>query len=116
MSSDINSLGSNILKYRKLKGMTQEKLAEFSDLSITFLSRLERSESQNISVQKLEKIAQTLDVDITDLLSTHPKNEIPVESPNLNILIKQLSKLERQKAERLAKYFSLLIDEINNKK
>lgn len=116
MSDKINNLGNNILKYRKIKGMTQEKLAEFSDLSITFLSKLERSENQNISIQKLEKIAQTLDVDVTDLLSTNSKNETPVESPNLDILIKQLSRLEHSKAERLAKYFSLLIDEINNKK
>lgn len=116
MRNDINNLGKNILKYRKLKGMTQEKLAEFSDLSVTFLSKLERSENQNISIKSLAKIAQTLDVEITDLLATDSKDEEPVESPNVDILVKQLARLNHQKAERLAKYFSLLVDEINNKK
>lgn len=116
MSDKINNLGNNILKYRKIKGMTQEKLAEFSDLSITFLSKLERSENQNISIQKLEKIAQTLDVEITDLLTNNSEEKTPVKNPNVDILIKQLSRLDHQKAERLAKYFSLIIDEIENKK
>lgn len=108
-----NNLGQNIQKYRKLKGMTQEKLAEFSNLSTTFLSKLECSENQNISVQKLEKIAQTLNVKVTDLLSDNVTNKLKqAEHPNLDILIKQLSKLEHSKSERLAKYFSLLIDEI----
>ena len=116
MRNDINNLGKNILKYRKLKGMTQEKLAEFSDLSVTFLSKLERSENQNISIKSLAKIAQTLDVEITDLLATNSRDEEPVESPNVDILVKQLARLDHQKAERLAKYFSLLVDEMNNKK
>lgn len=46
MSEDsIKYLGKSIHKYRKLKGMTQGKLAEFSDISVTFLSKLERAES-----------------------------------------------------------------------
>ena len=56
MANNID-IGENIRRYRKLRGLTQEKLAEFSDLSVKFISMVESKKSQNISIQRLEKIA-----------------------------------------------------------
>lgn len=35
-------LGSKIRKYRHLAGMTQEELAEYSNLSVNYISKVER--------------------------------------------------------------------------
>lgn len=34
--------------------MTQEELAEFSSLSVNFISKIERTGNQNISIQKCD--------------------------------------------------------------
>ena len=60
--SRLTELGKNIAKYRKLKNMSQEKLAELVDLSREYITRVERGQ-KNISLKKLFAIADALDVD-----------------------------------------------------
>ncbi|GEN48636.1 helix-turn-helix domain-containing protein [Ligilactobacillus pobuzihii] len=107
-------IGTNIRNRRLSLGLSQEKLAEYSDLSTNFISKLEHSSEQNISINKLEQISKALNTDITSLVS--PKNQNNNNnltfSPNINLLLKQLDHLEPEKAERLAKYFSNIIDEL----
>jgi len=54
-------LGQNIAKYRKLKNMSQEKLAEIVDLSREYITRVENGQKY-ISLRKLFQIADTLEV------------------------------------------------------
>lgn len=49
-------IGKNIRKYRKLRGITQESLAESSDLSVKYISMLESKKFQNISINRLKKL------------------------------------------------------------
>jgi transcriptional regulator with XRE-family HTH domain len=62
-----NLIGQNIKKYRKQKGMTQRELAEANYLSDSFIAKLESVTYQTISIDTLEKIAISLDVEITKL-------------------------------------------------
>lgn len=62
-----NLIGRNIKKYRKLKGLTQRELAEINFLSDSFIAKLESITYQTISIDTLEKIAESLDVDIAKL-------------------------------------------------
>ena len=57
MQHSYNDIGSAIRKQRHRAGLTQEKLAEYSGLSVNFISKIERTEGQNISFQKLGNIA-----------------------------------------------------------
>lgn len=59
-----NIIGQNIKKYRKKKGMTQRQLAEVNFLSDSFIAKLESVTFQTISIDTLEKIADSLGVDI----------------------------------------------------
>lgn len=53
------SIGKNIVALRKSKGMTQEKLALETDMSVTNLRNIERGRA-NPTIKSLERIAETL--------------------------------------------------------
>lgn len=56
-----------IKEIRKLRGMTQEELAERVQCSRTHLSNLENGKIKHPSYESLKKIADVLDVTIEDL-------------------------------------------------
>ena len=51
----------NVKKYRKIKGVSQEKLAELSGLHRTYIAGIE-SAYRNVSLRNIERIATALDV------------------------------------------------------
>ena len=61
-------VGRNILSLRKEAGLTQEQLAEKSDLHCTYLSDVERG-VENISLDSLARIAKALKVKLSALVS-----------------------------------------------
>ena len=59
----ILKLGLKISYYRKLRGYTQEELAEKIDVSLTHLGTVEAPNgNKGISLKTLFKISQTLDI------------------------------------------------------
>lgn len=61
-------LSGNVKKYRLMKGMTQEKLAELTDLSLSYIKQIEsKREFKNVTFTTLEKIAKALSISIKDL-------------------------------------------------
>lgn len=66
--SRLKILGKNIKKYRQAKGLSQEKLAEFVDLSREYVVRVE-SGLKRISLKKLFEIADILEVNCSDLIN-----------------------------------------------
>ncbi|MFC2055644.1 helix-turn-helix domain-containing protein [Chloroflexota bacterium] len=61
-------LGDRIRELRKIKGETLKSTSEGTDLSISYLSDIERGRT-NPSLQTLETIANHFDITVTDLLS-----------------------------------------------
>ena len=61
MALDYNIIGERLKKARVEKNMTQEKLAEQLDVSIAFLSRIERG-SSHINLKRLDQLCDLLDV------------------------------------------------------
>ena len=57
----------NIKKQRKLKGLTQEQLAQKIAYSTQFISNIESKNQQTFSLGTLWRIALVLDINITDL-------------------------------------------------
>ncbi len=61
-------IASNIRKYRKLRGYTQEQLALYTELSYDFIRRIETSGGKSgFSVETLYKIATVLEVSMDEL-------------------------------------------------
>ena len=62
-------LGKRIKQLRVMRDMTQEQLAEASNVSISFLGNVERG-SKNPTVETIYKIANALDVTMSELPSS----------------------------------------------
>lgn len=60
-------ISKNIKKYRKLKGWTQEKLAEEINYSLSFISGIESNYHQTFSLGAIWRIAKVLDIDFYKL-------------------------------------------------
>lgn len=58
-------VGARIRHYRKLRGLSQEELAEVADLHRTYIGSCERGE-RNITIINLAVICEKLDVSLHD--------------------------------------------------
>jgi transcriptional regulator with XRE-family HTH domain len=63
----LNKFAQRLRKLRKAHKMSQEKLAEKADLSLTFIGYLERAE-KNPTLTTLNKIAKALNMSPSELL------------------------------------------------
>lgn len=61
-------LAANLRHLRAQQKLSQEALADLVGLHRTYVGSVERSE-RNVSLDNIERLATTLGVDITDLLS-----------------------------------------------
>lgn len=60
--------GKRIKELRLIKGYSQEKLAEISDLDRTYIPGIEAGK-RNVSLVVVEKIAKAFDITISELLN-----------------------------------------------
>lgn len=67
-------ISKNIKKYRKLKGWTQEKLAEEADYSLSFISAIESAYHQTFSLGTVWRISRVLGVDFSKLCEDENNN------------------------------------------
>lgn len=115
------NLGNEISRRRRDQKLTQEDLAELSDLSVNFISRLERTKNQNISIQKLDSIARALNTTTPDIINNAYRfkkvNNDENSSNHLPVFIQKVSnelrKLPKKQAEDVSKSFISLLKEIN---
>lgn len=73
IKSKTMELGEKLSLMRKLKGLTQEEMAEQLSMSVTGYAKIERGETK-LQNPRLEKIAQVLGVKIKDLFDLEGKN------------------------------------------
>ena len=85
MGLDYNVIGSRIKEARREKNLTQEALSEKLDVSVAFLSRVERG-SSHINLKRLNQICDILDVSEGYILNGADKSQ-------KNYLTKEISEL-----------------------
>lgn len=73
--------GKNVKYYRFKNNMTQEKLAELTDLSPRYISNIENG-GGNVSLDTIELIAEALEIESIDLFTTKNK-EIKIKKVNM---------------------------------
>lgn len=62
----LKKFGKNVKKIRVSKALSQEQLAEITNLHRTYIGSIERGE-RNVSLQNIVIIAKSLECKITDL-------------------------------------------------
>jgi transcriptional regulator with XRE-family HTH domain len=67
--------GERVRVLRQARSLSQEALALAAELDRTYIGGVERGE-RNISLQNIQKIAQALNVSLTDLLKLEQKTEV----------------------------------------
>ncbi len=116
MTEFIHIVGEQIRKLRKLKGLTQERLAERSGLSYSYVSDVERG-TRNISLESLGKIISALGVkpaqlfeDIDELTIHIGSDEIRTKIEDLNALLSERHVDEVDFVIKVAREFLNTID------
>lgn len=70
MSNNYTILVKNIKYFRLKSNMTQEQLAEKSDLSVSYIKQIEAGkEFKNITFNTFSKIAKALNIDVKELFN-----------------------------------------------
>ena len=64
----MSTIGKNIKRFRQDKGLSQDKLSKFADLSLNTVVKIELDESPNPTIETIQKIAKALAVSVDDLL------------------------------------------------
>ena len=106
MNIDYKLIGSRIKKERNKKGQTQETLAEALDVSIGYVSQVERGITK-ISLELLGSISVILECDIAQLITESEKNSAHyIESD----IMKNISKLSARKRALLNEFIALLLE------
>lgn len=60
--------GKRVKEIRTLRGLSQEQLANVANVHRTYIGMIERAE-KNITLMNIEKIANALNIPITELLN-----------------------------------------------
>lgn len=68
MSKEISTIGKNIKKLRKQKGLSQDRLSKLADISYNTVIKLESGGITNPSIDTLQKLAKALNVNIEGLI------------------------------------------------
>ena len=92
---DYQKIGQQIRMLRMKSGLTQEQLAEASDLSVPYLSHIERG-CKRASLETLVRVAEALDVTVDRLLSGIQPADRDAFLPDLQELLDDCSLRERR--------------------
>ena len=95
-------IGKFIAKLRKERGLTQEELAEQLDVSVAFLSRVERGNSK-INLKRLNQICGLLDVSESYMLTGAANNESNYLEKEFAELLKKCSPEKQRLIYNVAK-------------
>ena len=107
----MNKIGINVASRRHELGMIQEKLAE---LTINFISKVERGAATDIKAGTLQSLAKALNVSMDELMNGKVKKQ--QAGPFQQQLIKQLNSYDLQYSETLCQSILNLLNNQQNKR
>lgn len=68
-------IGENLKKFRREKGLSLRALAEKANISKSTLNDIENNNVKSSTINTLQKIADALEISLTELLDSHPITE-----------------------------------------
>ena len=104
----VQELGRKLRSLRRERNLTQQQLAEMSDLSYKYVGEIERAE-KNPSIGVLNRIANALEVNLLDFLDFGPPAPASQEDKiHKDLVAKILRQLKAEKADRLARILKVV--------
>lgn len=100
-------IGKNIRKYRKQQRITQEQLAEMSNLSTNYLGSIERGE-KTLTLKTFIGIVDALNITADMLLCDSIQNGYKIKSSMITEKLERLSPSERNK---ILKMIDIMLEE-----
>lgn len=100
----MTDIGKTIAKRRKLLKLTQEELAEKSDITPHYLSKVERGVMKNVSSSVLYRLAKSLGVTMEALIDGTSEKHVLPEQIELDEIMNSLPKLKQRQ------YYKIFID------
>ena len=108
MGIDYEAMGERVRAERQKHGLSQEKLAELCNISISFLGHIERG-TRKMSLETLVQLASTLNIGTDYLLFGKPE----LSDTTLVLLSKQLHETTPENASKLLNTIKVLSNHIN---
>ncbi|MCR4889371.1 MAG: helix-turn-helix domain-containing protein [Ruminococcus sp.] len=105
---DYYLVGSKIKDKRKKRGLTQERLAELCDLSVSYIAHIERG-TKSLSLESAVKICRVLNVSLDYLLL----DEIQSHSRIFNAIESEVQMLPPVKQDTFIKFARLILKNID---
>ena len=102
MALDYSIIGERLKKARLAKNMTQENLAEQLDVSVAFLSRVERGHS-HLNLNRLTQVCELLDVSEGYILSGSSENSESYWEEDFKTLLAKCSPEKQRLIYNIAK-------------
>ena len=68
--SKTTTIAKNIKKYRKEKGLSQDKLARLADIAHATIIKIESGGIQSPTIDTVQKIAKALGIGVEDLIKS----------------------------------------------
>lgn len=102
MALDYNIIGERLKKARTDRNLTQEKLAEKLDVSIAFLSRIERG-SSHISLKRLSQICDILGISEGSILNGSSNNSSTYLTSEFDDILKNTTPEKQKLIYKIAK-------------
>lgn len=110
MALDYNVIGQRIKQARLAKNLTQEDLAEKIDISVAFLSRVERGNS-HINLKRLNQLCGLLDVSEGYILNGASSNSENYLEQEFSELLKQCSPEKQRLIYNIARTICDTVDD-----
>lgn len=98
------SIGENIRTRRESLGMTREELAEKTEISFSQLSKIERNEQKNPTIQSIISICTALNCSVDELIY----NEKSADGDYLINVIKNLPTEDQEIIKKITKGMNLM--------
>ena len=98
------SIGENIRTRREALGITREELAKRTEISFSQLSKIERDEQKNPTIQSIIAISTAMKCSIDELIF----KEESLDSNYLNKLINELPEKDKDTIKKIAKGMALI--------
>lgn len=110
----MQQVSENIKRFRELKNLTREQLADKLEMSLSGYSKLERGEV-DITINRLYKIAKALETDVSQILNFDASQIFNVTNNN-NVSGVGVKEYHNYSDQYKDKYIKMLEDEIERLK